>query len=162
MADLDSPLELLNRIWRKEAITQRPLPSLCFWVDWKTKRPPWPLNCWDIFDDFSSITAEQNSTRLDRNEDLSVLYQVYVFSGESETKMAALPSDWLGHFWLLLRNHLTDFNETLQEAFPQRPLPSLNIMGRSENQDGRPSLRLADTCSTSSLQPLNGIQRYLT
>ena len=65
----------------------------------------------------------------------------------------------LSHFQLLLWNHWTEFNETWQEARSQRPLPSL---GRSEKQDGRPGLWLAETFSTSPLKPLNGIQRNMT
>ena len=76
--------------------------------------------------------------------------------------MAALASDWLRHFRLLLWNRWTEFNETWQEARSQRPLPSVCFLGRSEKQDGRPGLWLAETCSTSSLKPLNGIQRNLT
>ena len=52
--------------------------------------------------------------------------------------MAALASDWLRHFRLLLWNRWTEFNETWQEARSQRPLPSLCFSGRSEKQDGRP------------------------
>ena len=33
-----------------------------------------------------------------------------------KNKMATLASDWLRHFWLLLWNRWTDFNETWQEA----------------------------------------------
>ena len=76
--------------------------------------------------------------------------------------MAALASDWLRHFRLLLWNRWTKFNETWQEARSQRPLPSLCFSGRSEKQDGRPGLWLAETFSTSPLKPLNGIQRILT
>ena len=68
----------------------------------------------------------------------------------------------LSHFWLLLWNHWMEFNETWQEARSQRPLPSLCFSGRSEKQDGRPGLWLAETFSTSPLKPLNGIQRNLT
>ena len=75
--------------------------------------------------------------------------------------MAALASDWLRHFWLLLWNRLTEFNETWQEARSQRPLPSLCFSGRSEKQDGRPGLWLAEIFSTSPLKPLNGIQQNL-
>ena len=46
--------------------------------------------------------------------------------------MAALASDWLRHFRLLLRNRRTEFNETLQEARSQCPLPSLCFSGGSE------------------------------
>ena len=50
------------------------------------------------------------------------------------------------------------FYETWPEARYQRPLPSLCFSGRSEKQDGRPGLWLAETFSTS---PLNGIQQNL-
>ena len=73
-----------------------------------------------------------------------------------------MASDWLRHFWLLLWNRWTEFNETRQEARSHRPLPSLCFSGRSEKQDGHPGLWLAETFSTSSLKPLNGIQQNLT
>ena len=76
--------------------------------------------------------------------------------------MAALASDWLRHFRLLLWNRWTEFNETWEEARSQRPLPSLCFWGRSEEQDGRPGFWLAETFSTSPLKLLNGIQRNLT
>ena len=66
------------------------------------------------------------------------------------------------HFRLLLWNHGTEFDETLQEGRSQRPLPRLCFSGRSEKQNGRPGLWLAETFSTSPLKPLNGIQRNLT
>ena len=105
----------------------------------KTTWPPWPLIGWDIFD-FSSETAEQNSWKLDRKQDLNVLYQVCVFRADRKNKMAALASDRLRHFRLLLCNRWTEFNETWQEARSQCPLPSLCYSGRSEKQDGRPGL----------------------
>ena len=40
---------------------------------------------WDIFD-FSSETLEQNLTKLDRKQDLNVLYQVCVFQVDSVNK----------------------------------------------------------------------------
>ena len=76
--------------------------------------------------------------------------------------MAALASDWLRYFQLLLRQRSTEFNETWREARSQRPLLSLCFSGRSEKQDGRPGLWLAETFSTSSLKALNGIERNLT
>ena len=90
----------------------------------KTRWPPWPLIGWDIFD-FSSETAERNSTKLDRKQDLKALYQVCVFLADRKNKMAALASDWLRHFRLLLWNRWTEFNETWQEARSQSPLPRL-------------------------------------
>ena len=125
----------------------------------KTRWPPWPLIGWDIID-FSSETAERNSTKLYRKRNLNVLYQVCVFRADPKNKMAALASDWLRHFRLLLCNCWTEFNETWQEA--RCPLPSLCFSGRSEKQDGRPGLWLAETFPTSPLKPLNGIQRNLT
>ena len=127
----------------------------------KTRWPPWPLIGWDIFD-FSSETAERNSTKLNRKQDLNVLYQVCVFRADRINKMAALASDWLRHFRLLLWNRWTEFNETWQEARSQSPLPSLCFSGRLEKQGGRPGLWLAETFSTSPLKPLNGIQGNLT
>ena len=62
----------------------------------KTRWPPWPLIGRDIFD-FSSETAEPNSTKLDRKQDLNALYQVHVFRADQKNKMAALASDWLRH-----------------------------------------------------------------
>ena len=76
--------------------------------------------------------------------------------------MAALASDWLRHFRLLLWNRWTEFNETWQEARSQCPLPSFWFSGPSEKQDGRPGLWLAETFSTSLLKPLTGIQGNLT
>ena len=66
------------------------------------------------------------------------------------------------HFRLLLWKRWTELNETLQEARSQRLLPSLCFSDRSEKQDGRPGLLLAETFSTYPLQPLNGIKQNLT
>ena len=63
----------------------------------KTRWLPWPLIGWDIFD-FSSETAERNSTKLDTKQDLNVIYKVCVFRADEKNKMAALASDWLWHF----------------------------------------------------------------
>ena len=126
----------------------------------KTRWPPWPLICWDIFD--FSETAERNSTKLGRKQDLNVVYRICVFWADQKNLMATLASDWLRHFRLLLWNRWTEFNETWQEAISQRSLPSLCFSGRSEKQDGRPGLWLAEKISTSPLKPLNGIQSNLT
>ena len=150
-----------NKTWQ-EARSQCPLPSLCFLgLISKTGWPPWPLIGWDIFDFFSE-TAELNSTKLDRKQDLNVLYKVCVFQADRKNKMAALASDWLRHFRLLLWNRWMDFNKTDRKQ-------DLNVLyqvcvfwGWSEKQDGRPGLWLAETFSTSSLKPLNGFQENLT
>ena len=59
----------------------------------------------------------------------------FVFFGPiGKNKMAALASDWLRHFGLLLLNCCTEFKETWQEERSQRPLPTLCVVGRSENR----------------------------
>ena len=120
-----------NETWQ-EARSQRFLQSLCFSGQSRTRWPPWPLIGCNIFH-FSEI-AERNSTKLDREQDLNVLYQVCVFRADRKNKMAFLASDWLKHFRLLW-NHWTEFNQTWQEARSQCPLPSLCFSGQSENQD---------------------------
>ena len=155
-----SPLKLLNGIQRNLTGSKISTPTInfvFFGPIWKTRWLPWPLIGWDIFD-FSSETAERNSSKHDRKQDLNILYQVYVFRADQKNKMAALASDWLRHFRLLLLNRWTEFNETWQEATSLRPLPSLCFSGLSEKQDCCPGLWLAETFSTSPLKPLNGIQ----
>ena len=159
-----SPLKPLNGIQRNltgSKISKSSTKFVFFGRIGKTRWPPWPLIGWDIFD-YSSETVARNSTKLDRKQDLNILYQVCVFRADRKNKMAALASDWLRHFQLLLWNYRTEFNETWQEASSQRPLPSLCFSGRSEKQDGRPGLWLAETFSTSPLKPLNGIQQNFT
>ena len=75
----------------QEARSQCTLPSLRFAGPiGKTRLPPRPLICLDIFD-FSSETAERNSTKLDRKQDLNVLYQVCIFRVHRKNKMLILP-----------------------------------------------------------------------
>ena len=154
-----SPLKPLNRIQRNltgSKISTSSTKFVFFGPIGKTRWPPWPLIGWKIFD-FSSETAQRNWTKLDRKQDLNVLYQVCVFRADRKNNMAALASDWLRHFRLLLWNRWTEFNESWQEARSQRPLPRLCFSGCSKIQDGRPGLWLTETFSTSPLKPLNGI-----
>ena len=95
-------------------------------------------------------------------QDLNVLYKVSVFRADRKNKMAALSSDWLRHFRLLLWNQWTEFNETWQEARSQRLLPSLCFSGRSEKKMAALASDWLRHFSTSSLKSLNGIQRNLT
>ena len=60
-----------------------------------------PSLTFHIFD-FSSETAERNLTKLDSKQDLNILYKVCVFRVDRKNKMAALASDLLKHFRLLL------------------------------------------------------------
>ena len=136
-----SPLKPMNRIERNltgSKISTSSTKFVFFGPIEKTRWPPWPLIGWDIFD-FSSETAERNSKKLHRMEDLNVLYQVCVFRADQKNEMAALASDWLIQFRLLLWNRWTQFEETWQEAKSQCPLPSLYFSGRSVNKNCRPS-----------------------
>ena len=107
-----------NLTWSKISM---PSSKCVFLAFGKIRWPPRPLIGWDIFY-FSSETAERNSTKLDRKQDLKVLYQVFVFLADLKNKMAAQASDWLRHFRLLLWIHCTEFNLTWQEARSQSPL----------------------------------------
>ena len=56
--------------------------NVCFiWGDRKNKTG------WDIFE--FSETAETKSTKLDKTQELNVLYQVWAFRGDGKNKMAA-------------------------------------------------------------------------
>ena len=143
-----SPLKLLNGIQRNltgSKISTSSTKFVFFGLIGRTRWPPWPLIGWDIFD-FSSETTERNSTKLYREQDLIVLYQVCVFLADQKNKMATLASDWLRHFQLLLWNRSTEFKDTWQEARCvqswqevrcQSPLP-IFFSGQSKNQVGRP------------------------
>ena len=136
----------------------------------KIRWRPWPLIGWDIFDFFSE-TAERNSTKLDKKQDLNVLYQVYLFLTYQKNKMATLASDWLRHFRLLLWNPWMDFNATWQEARSHHPLPSLSVSGRSINKKGRPGWFLSKVARNTQMHDmwpfwplvlLQGYRRNLT
>ena len=119
-----------NETWQ-EARSQCPLPSLCF--SGRSEKQDGCPGLW-LAETFStsSETAERNSTKLDRKQDLNVFYQVYVFGADIKNKIATLAFDWLRHFWLLLWK---EFNETFwQEAKSQRPLPCLYFSGWSVNK----------------------------
>ena len=49
-----------------------------------------PLIGWDIFD-FSSETAEQNSTKFDRKQDINILHQDCVFLANRKNKITTRP-----------------------------------------------------------------------
>ena len=134
-----STLKPLNGIQRNLTGSKISKPStkfVFFRPIGKTRWPSWPLIGRDIFD-FSSETAEPNSTKFDRKQDLRAVYQVCVFRADRKNKMAAPASEWLRHFRLLCRNRWTEFNESWHEARSQCPIQSLCFSGRSEKQDGR-------------------------
>ena len=83
-----------------------------------------------IFYFFSEI-SKHNFMKLDRKQELVVLFQLCVF--DRKTKMA---SDCLRYFFTSLKS-LNRFHETWQEARIQRTLHRFFCFsGRSENQDG--------------------------
>ena len=101
-----SSLKPLNGIQRNligSKISTSSAKFVFFGLIGKLRWPPWPLISGYIFD-FSSETAEQNSTKLDRKQDLNLLYQVCVLRADRKNKMTALVSDWLRHFQLFLWN----------------------------------------------------------
>ena len=88
-----SPLKPLNWIQRNLTGSKTSTSStkfVFFGPIGKTSWPPWPLIGWDIFD-FSSETAERNWTKIDRKQDLNVLYQVCVFRADWKNKMPPWP-----------------------------------------------------------------------
>ena len=91
-----SPLKPLKGIQQNltgSKISTSSIKFLFFGLIGKTRWPPLPLIGWDIFD-FSSETAERNSTKLDRKQDLNVLYQVSVFRADRK-KQDGRPGLWL-------------------------------------------------------------------
>ena len=76
--------------------------------------------------------------KLDRKQDLNILYQACVFWADQKNKIAFLSSDWLRHFRLFLWNRWTEFNETWQKASSQIPLPSLCFSSRKVNNNCHP------------------------
>ena len=109
----------------------------------KTRWPPQPLISWDIFY-LSSETAERNSRKLDKKQDLHVLYQVCVFRAQEpkapvtycdhalsgvRPSVVRRPLNYL-HFRLLLQNRLMDFDETWYGWSTQYPLQVLLFFGQ--------------------------------
>ena len=62
-----------------------------------TRWPLWSHIGWYIFD-FSSETAERNSTKLDRKQDLNVIYHVFVFRADRNTRLPTWPLNRWGIF----------------------------------------------------------------
>ena len=77
--------------------------------------------------------------KLDRNQELKVSYQICIYLADQEKKVAALTSDWLRHFHILLGNCWMEFAETWQETKTLcMSLPSLcfliNFFGQSNQK----------------------------
>ena len=72
------PLNGIQQNLTGSKIITSPTKFVFFGPIGKTRWPPWPLIGWNNFNS-SSETAKRNSTKLDRKQDLIVLYQFCVF-----------------------------------------------------------------------------------
>ena len=86
--------------------------------------------------DFSSETTEQNSTKHDTEQDLSILYQVCVFflgggggGGASEKQDGRPASDWLRPFAISPLKSLNRIQRSLTRSSIWHPKPSLCFFG---------------------------------
>ena len=117
----------------------------------------------ETFFDFSPLTAERNSTRIDRNQDLNVLHQVCVLRQKWKSRLPPRP---------LIGWDIFDFSSETAEQNPTKPYKkqALNVLYhvcvfRADRKKTRwPPWPLIgwDIIFTSHLKPLNGIQRILT
>ena len=166
------PLKLQNRIQQNMTGCNIPMSSTKFVLFGTigTKIATWPLIDRDIFD-FSSETTERiwrnltgsNSTKLPGSK-ISTSSTKFEFLGLiGKIKMAALASDWLRHFRLLLWNRWMEFKETWHKATSQCPLPSLcTFFMPIWKTRWPPWPRLAEKFTTYPLKPLNWIQQKIT
>ena len=148
------PLTGINKTWQ-DARSQRPLPSLCFpGLSEITRWTPWHLIGWDIFN-FTSKTAERNSTKLDRKQDLKFLYQVCVFRNDWK-KQDGRPGLWLAEtFSNSLLKPLNGIQRNLTRSkISTSYLKVVFSDWLEKKQDDRPGLLLVDTFSTYPLNPL--------
>ena len=156
-----SPLKPLNGIHRnmtRSKISTSSTKFVFFGPIGKTSWPPWPLIGWDIFD-FSSETAERNSTKLDRKQDLNILYQVSVFQADRKKQDGHPGWDIFDLSSETAKQNSTkldrkqDLNVLYQVSF---------FSGRSEKQDGHPGLWLAETFSGTAEQNSTKLDRNST
>ena len=164
------PLNRVIKTWQ-EAGSQCPLQRLWFFGG-RSEKQNGRQGLW-LAETFStsSLKLLNGIQRNLTGSKISLSSTKFVFFGaDRKNKKAALASDYLRHFRLPLWNSESEFNKTWQEAWSQCPLPSLCFRRQGPDprplwlvkQDGRPGLWFAETFSTSSLKPLNGIQRNLT
>ena len=78
---------------------------------WFPKWPPWPLIGQHIIDFFSK-TAGPISTKLAVNDPWVNHTWACIRKVGTTSNMAAMASDWSIHYWLLLKNYLSDFDQT--------------------------------------------------
>ena len=150
-----------NETWQK-ATSQRPLPNLCF--SGRSEKQDGRPGLWlaETFFDFSSETAERNSTTLDRKQDLNVLYQVCVCRADRINKMAAVATDWLRHF--RLSSETAEWNTTkLGRKQHLNVLYQVYVFwAELKNKMTALASDWLRHFLTSPLKPLNRIKRNLT
>ena len=143
-----SSLKTMNGIQRNLIGSKISLSStkfVFFGPIWKTRLPPWPLICWDIFD--FSDTAERNSTKLDRKQDLNIFFQVCVFRADRKTRWRT---------WYLISWDIFDFSSETTERNSTK-LERKQDRGGSEKQNGHPGLWLVQPHSLWHLFILRGL-----
>ena len=126
------------------------------------RKTRWPLIGRDIFD-FSSETAEPNSTKLDRKQDLMALYHVCVFRADRK-KQNGRPGHLIGWDIFDFSTETAERNSTKldwKQALNAFYHVSVFQANRGKKQNGRPGLWLAETFLTSPLKPLKGIRQNL-
>ena len=160
-----SPLKPLNGIQRNligSKISTSSTKFVFFRADPKNKMA---VLASDWLETFSTSPLKQLNG-IQRNltgSKISISSNKFVFFGPiGKTRWPSWPL--IGWDIFDFSSETTEQNSTKldRKARSQRPLPSLCFSGRSEKQDGRPGLWLAETFSTSPLKRLNGIQRNLT
>ena len=101
----------------------------------KRRWPSWLLIGLDIF--VSSETAERNSTKLDKKQDLDVLNQVCVFRADRKTRWP--PGLWFAKtLSTSLLKMLNRISTKLDRKQDHNVLYKVCFSGQSEKQDGRP------------------------
>ena len=109
----------------------------------KSRWPPWPLICRDIFD-FSSETAERNSTKLAGSK-ISTSSTKFVFFGSiGKTRWPPWPLICWDIFDLSSETAERNSTKVKIEAKSQHPLLSLCFSGWYEKQNGCPGLSSAE------------------
>ena len=151
-----------NETWQ-EARFQRPLPSLSF--SWPIGKTSWPPGLW-LAETFSTYPKPPNGIQWNlRGSKISTSPSKFVFFGQLwKKKMAIRPlicCDILTSPQKFAWNSTKLWDLALSSKISM-PFTKFVFLGRSENQDGRHGLWLAETFLTSPLKLLNGIQGNLT
>ena len=143
-----------NETWQ-EARYQCPVPSLCL-SDRSEKQDCRP-RLWLTF--LASVTAEQNSTKLDRKQDLNALYQVCVYGAIGEKRWPLWPPICWDIFSFSYET--TERNSTKLDRKQDLNVLYLVCVCQFDRKN-KMAAQASDWHSTSSLKPLNRIQRNLT